>query len=108
MRENDYAFITGSRAHGIPRDDSDIDLAVPLWEKDYKTLWALSGKNKLQFGNLNIVAFNMQDPKDAERYYAWRKTNFELCKRKPVSHEEACLAYRESGAESKYNEQPPK
>ncbi len=100
----DRAFITGSRAHGTPRDDSDIDLAVPLHEKDYRTLWALAGAlGKLQFGNLNLVAFNMDCPKDAKRFRAWKKTNYELCYRGPVTKEEACKAYREAGAESVYS-----
>ena len=102
------AFITGSRAHGSPREDSDIDLAVPLHEKDYRTLWALSGGNKLQFGNLNIVAFNMDDAKDYARFFAWKKTNYQLCKRKPVTKDEACLAYRKAGAESQYDKKESK
>lgn len=104
MSDNFYSFITGSRAHGTPREDSDIDLAVPLHEKDYKTLWALNDGNKLMFGKLNIVAFNMDSPEDAERFKAWRKTNYELCAKKPVSKEDACLAYRAAGAESNYKE----
>lgn len=105
MSKIERAFITGSRAYGTPRDDSDIDLAIPLHEKDYRTLWALTeGKNKLQFGKLNIVAFNMDDEKDAIRFFAWRRTNYELCSKKPVTKEEACLAFREAGAESNYTE----
>lgn len=96
------AFITGSRAYGTPREDSDIDLVVPLYEKDYRTLWALSGGNKLMFGKLNIVAFNMSDEEDAKRFFAWKKVNYELCKKQPVTKEEACLAFREAGAESVY------
>lgn len=102
MSDNFYSFITGSRAHGMPRDDSDIDLAVPLHEKDYRALWALCEGGKLIFGKLNIVAFNMDNPEDAKRFEAWRKTNYELCAKKPVSKEDACLAYREAGAESVY------
>jgi len=102
---SDYrSFITGSRAHGVPKDDSDIDLVVALHEKDYRTLWALAGeKGKLQFGNLNLVAFNLDKHEDAVRYEAWKKTNYELCEKKPVTHEEACLAYREAGAECQYS-----
>jgi len=102
MSINFHSFITGSRAHGIPREDSDIDLVVALHEKDYRTLWALSTNGKLQFGNLNIVAFNMSNPEDAKRYEAWRKVNYELCAKGPVSKDIACLAYRLAGAECNY------
>ncbi len=99
---DERAFITGSRAHGTPREDSDIDLVIALHEKDYRTLWALCEDSKLQFGKLNLVAFNMDCPEDVERFKAWKKVNYELCYRGPVTKEEACEAYREAGAESVY------
>lgn len=52
------AFITGSRAYGNPRPDSDIDLVVRMDEATLAILRLLNesgNDNVIRFGNLNII-----------------------------------------------------
>ena len=96
------AYITGSRAYGTPREDSDIDLVVALSGKDLCTIWESVKHVKLMFGNLNLVAFNLDNAEDMERYQKWLAVHESLVKRAPVTKEEAIAAFREAGAESVY------
>lgn len=105
------SFITGSRAYGKPRDDSDIDLVVCVSSKDLKKLWALAlndpsnEEKQLRFGKINLVAFNLDCPEERGRYVRWSATNQSLIARKPVSKEEAIEAFRASDAEKNYTQQ---
>lgn len=90
------AFLTGSRAYGTPRPDSDVDLCVLLSHDDLEAL-ALqapqpngepaSGDDNdasLRFGRLNVIA--MTDP---DRFAAWKEATTELVARKPVTRDQA-------------------
>ena len=103
------AFITGSRAYGIPREDSDIDLVVAVNKEDYYKLWDLSdNRDKLVFGRLNLVAFNVDRPEEVMRYEGWKAVNDKLVDASRliggVAHEQACKAFAEAGVDSAYTE----
>lgn len=51
------AFITGSRAFGTPRDDSDLDLVI-LTDAETKNAvveFSELGKQPVRFGKLNLI-----------------------------------------------------
>lgn len=105
MSNNGY--ITGSRAYGIPSDESDIDLVVCLPREDIEKLWSLTeGSITLMFGKLNLVAFNIDDPEDMERYKSWSAAHDRLMAIKPVTKERAIQEFREANAESAYTVNP--
>jgi hypothetical protein len=95
-------FITGSRAYGTPREDSDLDLVV-LTDMESITEMAKLSDNadanvcfsgsglfdgaSLRFGKLNLLCFLEQDQFDA-----WQQTTIELAARRPVTREEAIAA----------------
>lgn len=90
------AFLTGSRAYGTPRPDSDVDLCVLLSHDDLEALAlqapqangepASGDENdaSLRFGRLNLIA--MTDP---DRFAAWKEATAELVARKPVTRDQA-------------------
>lgn len=91
------SYITGSRAYGTPREDSDIDLVVVLTVAEAKMLWSLSdASNVLRFGRLNLVAF-VETEKGLQRYQAWREVHESLVARRPVSKQECCIAFESRG-----------
>lgn len=96
------AYITGSRAYGTPRDDSDIDLVIACGSNDLFELWESVDHTRLMFGKLNLVAFNVDVPEEAARYERWLKVHNGLVERKPVTKEQAIAAFREADAESIY------
>lgn len=98
------AYITGSRAYGTPREDSDIDLVIACGTSDLFALWAVVEHTKLMFGRLNLVAFNVDIPEEAARYERWLSVHNSLVARRPVTKEEAIAAFREADAESAYLE----
>lgn len=83
-------FLTGSRAYGQPRPDSDIDLVMLVDENLAYQLAKLSdsGKAPIRFGNLNLV-FVFSD----KEYFAWQGATEELVRRKKegelITREEA-------------------
>ncbi len=98
------AFITGSRAYGTPREDSDIDLVVACSTDEISTLWELCEHPhaKCVFGKLNLVLFNVEKPEDVERYQRWKGAHDRLVARAPVTKDEAIKEFRDAGAESVY------
>lgn len=90
------AFLTGSRAYGTPRPDSDVDLCVLLSHDELEALALQAPQSNgepasgdendasLRFGRLNIIA--MTDP---SRFEAWKEATAELVARKPVTRDEA-------------------
>jgi len=92
------AFITGSRAYGTPREDSDLDLAILVSEKDLKQLETIADKepdkkpryddptygNSLRFGQLNLVCML-----DSDEYEHWKEITQKLIEIKPVTRKEA-------------------
>lgn len=93
------AFLTGSRAYGTPREDSDTDLCVLLSDSDMDQLErfapCVDGENEygghsgvsLRFGRLNLLCFS-----DADVFGAWKEATAELIARKPVTRDNAVKA----------------
>lgn len=96
------AFITGSRAYGTPREDSDIDLVVFCSAEDAATLWDLRGDSQtVRYGRLNLVVFS--DTDSGRRNYArWKAVTDELRERSPVSRDEAVTAFQAAGVGAAY------
>lgn len=103
------SFITGSRAYGKPRPNSDIDLVVYLSEEDLEILlemggfdtpvrfldseYIASGGIPLRIGKINLICVV-----DDERYKVWKDGTDKLKKRKekrgkPIEREEACKLF---------------
>jgi hypothetical protein len=83
------AFITGSRAYGLPREDSDIDLVLCVSRRDINILWGLSEstlgegeffvkKGGVRYGNLNLILFDKDDTEAVKRYEAWKEATKKL------------------------------
>lgn len=99
-----HAFLTGSRAYGTPREDSDIDLAVFIPQEQFAAFRGLCKSAEaspsregdypngvaFRFGNLNLLAF-WHEPS----FIAWRDATAELVARKPVTRDEAIQAIDE-------------
>ena len=94
-----HSFITGSRAYGTPRPDSDIDLVVLVSPDDLAKLVELSDKQSdfghpggehyedgcfLRFGPLNLICVT-----DQTHFETWKKGTDELIAKKPVTRDEA-------------------
>lgn len=99
ITETDFkkAFLTGSRAYGTPRPDSDVDLVVMVSQADLVELARLDDKKSwrpdmksasLRFGNLNIVAVTNE-----KLYDAWERVTLDLIAKKPVDRETAKAAF---------------
>lgn len=85
------AFITGSRAYGTPRPDSDIDLGILVSKHDADILRQYSGsKTKVVFGQLNLVLF--EKDREEERYENWKQVNEQLRVIAPVTKDQAIRA----------------
>ena len=86
------AFVTGSRAYGSPREDSDIDLVVLADQAAIDTLKQYGG-SPCRFGNLNLILVP-----DAATLGRWRDTTDDLASRPaPVTRDEAILAFNAAG-----------
>lgn len=92
------AFLTGSRAYGMPRGGSDIDLIVFTNKECLDTLIELADDRttgsggdtgSLRFGRLNLIC--VTDPLD---YQAWEEGTEKLISRKPVTRDEAIGVFR--------------
>jgi predicted nucleotidyltransferase len=96
------AFVTGSRAYGTPRPDSDVDIVVMMTETDLHLLRSLSDSSEsindpcsdgdnlemsqgsFKFGKMNIIA--VTKPHD---YLAWKQGTDDLKKLAPVHRDYA-------------------
>ena len=97
------ALLTGSRAYGTPREDSDVDLVIRV--RDAATLAAIreaadpvmpnqghsarAGRSSFRFGDLNLIVCHT----DAE-YAVWAAGTAELVDRAPVAREEAVAVFK--------------
>lgn len=87
------AFLTGSRAYGTPKPDSDIDLVVLVDPEAAELLWALSDtKGQCRFGKINLITFSNQD-----NFARWEAVTKELITRKPVTRDDAVAAFQLAG-----------
>ncbi len=90
------AFITGSRAYGTPREDSDVDLVVLVESEDGAMLWeqgvSQEGEKTCRFGKLNLLVFESR-----ERFNKWRDVTEELQRKRPVTRDEAVKAFQDAG-----------
>jgi hypothetical protein len=91
------AFLTGSRAYGMPTDASDIDIVIliekqalckifelgPVTEEDMHYDSAETGVT-LRYENLNLIFVA-----SLGQYDAWKKGTLELVKISPVSRDYA-------------------
>ncbi len=90
-------FLTGSRAYGIPKQDSDIDLVLYLDDAELQELAKLADEvmgadeeleglygqaytSSLRFGDLNLICCT-----DDRVFDAWRIITKELKKKAPVT-----------------------
>lgn len=100
------SYITGSRAYGFPREDSDIDLVICASNYDVRRLWQLSrhfeGNKACTFGKLNLVLFDCENKIDMARYERWTEVNKRLVASQPVTKEKAIAAFRSADAEFSY------
>lgn len=100
---NPVPFITGSRAYGRPKPQSDLDLCVALPAEVIKELRTISEAPfpKLVFGKLNLVVFNSDKEEEIERFFRWKEVNDKLIYEslsREVTREEAVKAFQEGGA----------
>ena len=89
-------FLTGSRAYGTPRPNSDTDLCILMSHEDIHILASQaphetenegSGDGtdaSLRFGRVNLICMT-----DAEKFEAWREATAELVARRPVTRQQA-------------------
>lgn len=96
------SFVTGSRAYGTPRKDSDIDLVI-FADNETAQLLAEQAANReqalgsgapddvsLRFGRLNLIVLT-----DEDKFDLWQKATQALIARRPVTREEAVDYHRE-------------
>ncbi len=95
------SYITGSRAYGYPKDDSDIDLVILVSSLDASLLWDLSdNKERLSFGKLNLICFKFDDDWSLNQYQIWKKVHNENLKLKPITREQAVQNFIDAGIKS--------
>lgn len=87
------SFITGSRAYGIPREDSDIDLVILVEPDTACELWCINKLGrfpedahsfKISFNNLDLIICSTK-----KAFNNWHKGTELLKAKKPVTREEA-------------------
>lgn len=102
------AFITGSRAYGTPREDSDIDLVISVSPADSEILWRLTEETtgSVRFGRLNLIICEQEDPeKTPIKFFTWRRVTDALKALsliKPVTRDEAVSAFQKEGIGQNY------
>ena len=100
------SFLTGSRAYGTPRPDSDIDLCTLVSYRDMRTIMEACNQTdigspvprsiSLKFGQLNLIL--TCDPRS---FAEWQVATRDLWEARPVTRDDAiehfkkCEAVRE-------------
>lgn len=90
-------FITGSRAYGIPKEDSDIDLVILVDKSTASFLFSAKdkGSDSVRFGRLNLIIFHSEF-----LFNLWRKCTEELkekAKHRRVLRGEAVEYFQKAG-----------
>lgn len=105
------SFLTGSRAYGKPRPDSDIDLVMRICSDDLDKLkcsgvcdsfydYPENDGSSLKFGKLNLICVTTD-----VKFEAWAEGTVNLIARAPVSREDAIAHFATKGIEpNHYNE----
>lgn len=97
------AFITGSRAYGTPRENSDLDLGVVVSAETAKVLRKMSESyHKVVFGQLNLVLFE-DNSAGLVRYHAWKEVNRFLKSIAPVTKDTAIKALDAAGCNKDFS-----
>lgn len=102
LREGTTAFLTGSRAYGTPREDSDVDLCLTVSERDFQVLNDFADRGQrtsgrpgcvggMRYGRLNLICVTTPDLEN------WRSGTMALEARRPVTREEAIRVLGEHG-----------
>jgi hypothetical protein len=93
-----HSYITGSRAYGFPRADSDIDLVIACSFDDAAVLWKASDNPpKCTFGPLNLIIFVVDTPEGIERFQSWFAIHNQLVASRPVTRDVAVAAFQSVG-----------
>ena len=88
------AFLTGSRAYGLPRPDSDWDVVIYGTKSIEEVLRGLADGTgfPLKIGKLNLIV-----AKTPRQYDAWRRGTDELRREAPVTRARAVEAFKQLG-----------
>jgi predicted nucleotidyltransferase len=87
------AFLTGSRAYGTPREDSDVDVVILVSPEAENVLLGLGASgNGIRFGQLNLIICT-----EASRFDRWAEVTSQLVSRRPVSREDAIAEFNAAG-----------
>ncbi len=100
MTSSASAFLTGSRAYGVPREDSDVDLVVYMDPSELSPLAKALGVSvdddtkgypsiNIKEGKLNLIVVS-----EPEEYDAWLSVTRKLREKAPVTRAEAILAFQ--------------
>ena len=89
---SETCFLTGSRAYGTPREDSDVDLVMLADESAFQVMAQVSsqieffaeGGCSLRFGLLNIIGVT-----NADEFAKWKSGTEHLKTIAPVTREHA-------------------
>lgn len=104
------AYITGSRAYGTPREDSDIDLVIAAPQKDCELLWGQKDLSSasVRYGRLNLVVFASDTDIGKANYAKWKAVHDALVAESPVTREYAIQKFQSVGLEQFYHGLPTK
>lgn len=104
--EKSEAFITGSRAYGTPREDSDIDLVVLATSEACSMLTQHRdpSSKSVRYGRLNIILFSSEQSEQVISFKMWREINNQLIKQKPVTRDFAKEQFVAANISSFYSE----
>lgn len=100
-------FLTGSRAYGVPRPESDWDVVcllgadqIAALEASFEVRWTGSGRAIAWIGPVNLIICV-----DRVDYFRWQDVTDDLVRRRPVSRDEAVSAFNEAGLTGKHYEE---
>jgi hypothetical protein len=99
MRLNSPALLGGSRAYGIPRTDSDIDLLIRISRVDFEQMcrglnsdewWSELESGSIKHGKINLICCFTDS-----QYRVWREGIENLKRRAPyVTRDEAIKEFK--------------
>ena len=107
------AFLTGSRAYGTPRPDSDVDIVMRMPQETVDILLSAIPAEKVRkypandsvslwFDNLNLICLTTD-----KAFETWIEGTACLMVRKPVTRDEAIEEFNKRGIEKCFASQDP-